>query len=168
MVVTTPGAKGKVLFRAKPLPTDQFQHLAPEAFMRDVQQIRNTVILGHGHSGKTTLAEALLFTADAIGRLGRVDEGSSTLDFEDEEVRRKLSINTAFGHLDWQGCEIFLTDTPGDDNFVNETKFAARMADSALLTGGGVLGVRSQTERFVDNIKQGLHLSTVHSILFKQ
>ncbi len=118
--------------------------------MRDVQQIRNTVILGHGHSGKTTLAEALLFTAGAVKRLGKVDEGSSALDFEEEEVRRKISISAAFGHLNWQNCEIFLTDTPGDDNFVNETKFAARMADSALLTVGGVLGVRSQTERFVD------------------
>ena len=118
--------------------------------MRDVQQIRNTVILGHGHSGKTTLAEALLFTAGAIGRLGKVDEGSSALDFEEEEVRRKISISAAFGHLDWQDCGIFIADTPGDDNFVNETKFAARMADSVLLTVGGVLGVRSQTERFVD------------------
>jgi elongation factor G len=118
--------------------------------MHDVQQIRNTVILGHGHSGKTTLAEALLFTAGAVGRLGRVDEGSSALDFEEEEIRRKISISAAFGHLTWQNCELFLTDTPGDDNFVNETKFAARMADSALLTIGGVLGVRSQTERFVD------------------
>ncbi|MGR0482881.1 MAG: elongation factor G [Candidatus Electronema sp. V4] len=118
--------------------------------MHDVQQIRNTVILGHGHSGKTTLAEALLFTAGAVGRLGKVDEGSSALDFEDEEVRRKISISAAFGHLTWQNCGVFLADTPGDDNFVNETKFAARMADSALLTVGGVLGVRSQTERFVD------------------
>ncbi|WP_417913418.1 elongation factor G [Candidatus Electronema sp. TJ] len=118
--------------------------------MHDVQQIRNTVILGHGHSGKTTLAEALLFTAGAVNRLGKVDEGSSALDFEDEEVRRKISISAAFGHLSWQNCGVFLTDTPGDDNFVNETKFAARMADSALLTVGGVLGVRSQTERFVD------------------
>ncbi|WP_417915169.1 elongation factor G [Candidatus Electronema sp. JM] len=118
--------------------------------MRDVQQIRNTVILGHGHSGKTTLAEALLFTAGAVSRLGKVDEGSSSFDFEEEEVRRKISISTAFGHLNWQNCEVFLADTPGDDNFVNETKFAARLADSALLTVGGVLGVRSQTERFVD------------------
>uniref|UniRef100_UPI0040576831 elongation factor G n=1 Tax=Candidatus Electronema sp. TaxID=2698783 RepID=UPI0040576831 len=118
--------------------------------MHDVQQIRNTVILGHGHSGKTTLAEALLFTAGAVGRLGKVDEGSSALDFEEEEVRRKISISAAFGHLTWQNCGVFLADTPGDDNFVNETKFAARMADSALLTVGGVLGVRSQTERFVD------------------
>ncbi|MCW5201096.1 elongation factor G, partial [Desulfobulbus sp. F4] len=118
--------------------------------MHDVQQIRNTVILGHGHSGKTTLAEALLFTAGAIGRLGKVDEGGAALDFEDEEVRRKISISAAFGHLSWQNCGVFLADTPGDDNFVNETKFAARMADSALLTVGGVLGVRSQTERFVE------------------
>lgn len=118
--------------------------------MHDVQQIRNTVILGHGHSGKTTLAEALLFTAGTIGRLGKVDEGSSALDFEEEEHRRKISISTAFGHLAWQNCGIFLADTPGDDNFLNETKFAARMADSALLTVGGVLGVRSQTERFVE------------------
>ncbi|CAK8711341.1 MAG: translation elongation factor 2 (EF-2/EF-G) [Candidatus Electronema aureum] len=122
--------------------------------MRDVQQIRNMVILGHGHSGKTTLSEALLFTADAVGRLGRVDEGSSVLDFEEEEIHRKISISAAFGHLQWQGCEIFLTDTPGDDNFINETKFAARLADSALLTVGGVLGVRSQTERFVDLITE--------------
>jgi elongation factor G len=120
--------------------------------MHDVQQIRNTVILGHGHSGKTTLAEALLFTVGTGGRLGRVDEGSSALDFEEEEIHRKISISAAFGHLRWQGCEVFLADTPGDDNFINETKFAARLADSALLTVGGVLGVRSQTERFVDCI----------------
>ncbi len=122
--------------------------------MHDVQQIRNTVILGHGHSGKTSLAEALLFTAGAVGRLGRVDEGTASLDFEEEEIRRKISISAAFGHLRWQGCEIFLTDTPGDDNFITETKFAARLADSALLTIGGVLGVRSQTEHFVDCITE--------------
>jgi elongation factor G len=122
--------------------------------MHDVQQTRNTVILGHGHSGKTSLAEALLFTAGAIGRLGKVDEGTSSLDFEEEEIRRKISISAAFGHIRWQGCEIFLTDTPGDDNFITETKFAARLADSALLTIGGVLGVRSQTEHFVDFITE--------------
>lgn len=122
--------------------------------MHDVQQIRNTVILGHGHSGKTSLAEALLFTAGAVGRLGRVDDGTAALDFEEEEIHRKLSISAAFGHLHWQGCELFLTDTPGDDNFVTETKFAAQLADSALLTVGGVLGVRSQTERFIDLITE--------------
>jgi elongation factor G len=122
--------------------------------MHDVQQIRNTVILGHGHSGKTSLAEALLFTAGAVGRLGKVDDGAASLDFEEEESRRKISISAAFGHLRWQGCELFLTDTPGDDNFVTETKFAASLADSALLTVGGVLGVRSQTERFVDFITE--------------
>lgn len=120
--------------------------------MYSVQQIRNTVILGHGHSGKTTLAEALLFTAGAVSRLGRVDEGSAALDFEEEETRRKISISAAFHHLHWQESGIFIADTPGDDSFVNETRFASRLADSALLTVGGVLGVRSQTERFVDCI----------------
>ena len=118
--------------------------------MYDVQQIRNTVILGHGNSGKTTLAEALLFTAGAVNRLGKVDEGNAAMDFEEEEIRRKISISTACHHLNWNKHEIFLTDTPGDDNFFNESQAAAYVADSAILTVGGVLGVRSQTERFVD------------------
>ncbi|HEB68921.1 MAG TPA: elongation factor G [Desulfobulbus sp.] len=122
--------------------------------MQDVQQIRNTVILGHGNSGKTTLAEALLFTAGTVNRLGKVDDGSSVMDFEPEEIKRQVTISTGFHHLSWQKKEIFLSDTPGDDNFVNETKFAVQVADSAILTIGAVLGVRSQTERFVDFIEQ--------------
>ncbi len=121
--------------------------------MQDVQHIRNTVILGHGNSGKTTLADALLFTAGAVNRLGKVDDGSSVMDFEPEEIKRQVSISTGFNHLNWQKKEVFLSDTPGDDNFVNETKFAVRVADSAILTVGAVLGVRSQTERFVDFVR---------------
>ena len=122
--------------------------------MYDVKQIRNTVILGHGNSGKTTLAEALLFTAGAIKRLGKVDDGSASMDFEDEEIKRKVSTSAAFNHLSWNKKEVFLVDTPGDDNFVNEAKFAARVVDSALLAVGAVLGVRNQTERFVDFIQE--------------
>jgi len=121
--------------------------------MQDVRQIRNTVILGHGNSGKTTLADALLFTAGAVNRLGKVDDGSSVMDFEPEEIKRQISISTAFNHINWNKCEIFISDTPGDDNFVNETKFASQVADSAVLTVGAVLGVRSQTERFVDFVQ---------------
>ena len=96
--------------------------------MQDVQQIRNIVILGHGNSGKTTLAEALLFTGGAIKRQGRVDDGNSSMDFEPEEAKRHISISTAFAQIGWKKHEIFLADTPGDDNFVNETRFAAQMA----------------------------------------
>ncbi|MGI6655554.1 MAG: elongation factor G [Desulfobulbus sp.] len=122
--------------------------------MQDVQHIRNVILLGHGNSGKSTLAEALLFTAGALKRQGKVDEGTASMDFEPEEVKRKISISAAFNRLSWQKNEIFLIDTPGDDNFFNETRFAAQVADSAVLTVGAALGVRPQTEKFVDLIKE--------------
>ena len=122
--------------------------------MQDVQQIRNTVILGHGNSGKSTLAEALLFTAGSVKRLGKVDEGTASMDFEPEEVKRRISISTAFNHLIWKKNDVYLMDTPGDDNFFNETRQASQVADSAILTVGAVLGVRPQTEKFVDLIKE--------------
>ncbi len=128
--------------------------------MQDTGQIRNTVIIGHGNSGKTTLAEAMLFTAGVVNRIGKVDDGSSVMDFEPEEIRRNVSISTAFHHLKWNKNEIFLADTPGVDNFVNETKFAVRVADSALLTIGAVLGVRNQTEKFVRFVQKN-HLPCV-------
>ena len=122
--------------------------------MQDVQQIRNVVILGHGNSGKSSLAEALLFTAGSLKRLGKVDDGTSSMDFEPEEIKRKISIGAAFNHLSWKKNDVYLIDTPGDDNFFNETRFAAQVADSAVLTVGAVLGVRPQTEKFVDLIKE--------------
>jgi len=121
--------------------------------MQDVAHIRNVVFLGHGNSGKSTLAEALLFTAGSLKRLGKVDEGTSSMDFEPEEIKRKISIGAAFNQLTWQKNDVFLIDTPGDDNFFNETRFAVQVADSAILTVGAVLGVRPQTEKFVDLIK---------------
>lgn len=121
--------------------------------MQDVQQIRNTVILGHGNSGKTTLAEALLFTTGAIKRLGRVDDGNSSLDFEPEETKRHITISTAFAQLGWKKHEIYLADAPGDDNFLNESRFAAQVADIAILTVGAVSGVRGQTEKFIELIQ---------------
>jgi len=122
--------------------------------MQDVQHIRNTVILGHGNSGKSTLAEALLFTAGSVKRLGKVDEGTASMDFEAEEIKRQVSMSTAFNHFQWNKTEVFLGDTPGDDNFVNETRFAMQVADSAILTVGAVLSVRPQTEKFVDMVQE--------------
>ncbi|PID72809.1 MAG: elongation factor G [Desulfobulbus propionicus] len=122
--------------------------------MQDVQQIRNTVILGHGNSGKSTLAEALLFTAGSVKRLGKVDDGTASMDFEAEETKRQVSMSTAFNTFQWNKTEVFLGDTPGDDNFVNETRFAMQVADSAILTVGAVLSVRPQTEKFVDMVQE--------------
>ncbi len=122
--------------------------------MQDVQQIRNVVILGHGNSGKSTLSEALLYTAGSLKRLGKVDDGTSSMDFEPEEIKRQISISAAFNQLAWKKNDIYLIDTPGDDNFVNEARFAAQVADSAILTIGAVLGVRPQTEKFVDLVQE--------------
>ena len=121
--------------------------------MQDVQQIRNTVILGHGNSGKSTLAEALLFAAGSVNRLGKVDDGTASMDFEPEEIKRHVSMSTAFNHLQWQKNDVFLADTPGDDNFFNETRSAVQVADSAILCVGSVLSVRPQTEKFVDLVQ---------------
>lgn len=116
--------------------------------MQDTKQIRNVVLLGHGKCGKTSLAEALLFSAGKTNRLGKVDDGSSCMDYEPEEIKRKASINTSCHTYDWNKHEVYLLDTPGEDNFINEAMFAAQVADSAIFTIGAVLGVKNQTEKF--------------------
>jgi len=122
--------------------------------MTDVKLVRNVVILGHGSCGKTTLAEAMLFSAGKTNRLGKVDDGSSIMDFEPEEIKRNISINTAFNHYIWKKHEVFLADTPGDSNFINESKFAASVADSALFCIGAATSVKNQTTKFTDFIEE--------------
>ena len=125
-----------------------------EVFMTDVKLVRNVVILGHGNCGKTTLAEAMLFSAGKTGRLGKVDDGSSNMDFEPEEIKRNITIGAAFNHYAWKKHEVFLADTPGDDNFINESKFTARVADSALFCIGAATSVKNQTTKFTDFIEE--------------
>ncbi|MFC1843710.1 elongation factor G [Thermodesulfobacteriota bacterium] len=128
--------------------------------MTDVKLVRNVAILGHGNCGKTTLAEALLFSSGKTNRLGKVDDGSSTMDFEPEEIKRDISINASFNHYTWKKHEIFLADTPGDDNFINEAKFVARVADCALFCIGAATSVKNQTTKFTDFIEER-HLPTI-------
>ncbi|MFH1215239.1 MAG: elongation factor G [Pseudomonadota bacterium] len=128
--------------------------------MQDIKMIRNVALFGHGKSGKTSLAEALLFTAGKTNRLGKVDDGSSVMDYEPEEIQRKLSISSSFNNFTWKKHQIFITDTPGDDNFINEAKFVARVADNAVFTIGAVLGVKYQTEKIAGFI-QGSSLPTL-------
>jgi len=120
--------------------------------MQDTSMIRNIALIGHGNSGKTSLAEAMLYTAGKIKRLGKVDSGNSNMDYDDEEIARKISINSSFDNYSWKKTDVFMIDTPGDDSFYNETIFATSICDSALFTIGAVLGVKGQTVKFADLI----------------
>ncbi len=120
--------------------------------MQDTKMIRNVALFGHGKCGKTSLAEALLFTAGKTKRLGKVDDGSSVMDYEPEEIGRNLSICSSFNNYTWKKHTTYLIDTPGDDNFINDAKFAARVADSAVFIVGAVLGVKYQTEKIAEYV----------------
>ncbi|MDP3183449.1 MAG: elongation factor G [Desulfobaccales bacterium] len=109
--------------------------------------IRNLALIGHGGCGKTSLAEALLFGAGATNRLGRVDDGSSILDYEPEEIKRKITISTAFHHYQWKKHTVYLADTPGDDNFLADTRAVLHVMDGTVLVIDAVDGVKVGTEK---------------------
>ncbi|MGE0825663.1 MAG: elongation factor G [Candidatus Binatia bacterium] len=112
----------------------------------DVRRIRTVGLLGEGGAGKTTLGEALLFAAGAITRMGRVEDGSSVFDFEPEEVRRKITLSTAFHSLSWKRHDIVLLDPPGYANFLPDTRYAMEAMGGALflLPPSGHLKVESE------------------------
>src|SRR5262245_58306221 len=84
----------------------------------DVRLIRSVGVVGQGGVGKTSLADAVLMGAGAVTRLGRVDDGSSNFDFDPEEIRRKITLGTAFHHLSWKKHDVTLVDMPGYANFL--------------------------------------------------
>jgi elongation factor G len=108
--------------------------------------IRTIALIGHGGSGKTSLAEALLYTAEVTTRLGSVDQGTTLLDHEPEEEERRQSLNLSVASLEWEGCKINLIDTPGYADFSGDARSAIRVADLALFVVSGVDGVEVQTE----------------------
>ncbi len=110
------------------------------------KQLRNVVLLGHGSAGKTSLAEALLFTSGAVNRMGRVEDGTTVADFDDEEKSRSISLNLTIVPVEWEGHKINVLDTPGYTDFVGEVKSAVRVADLALLLVDAVSGVEVGTE----------------------
>lgn len=112
-----------------------------------VETIRNLILLGHGGSGKTMLAEAMLFSAKAIDRFGKVDDGNSTMDYDPEEIKRKISISTAIAPLEYGEDKINLIDTPGFFDFVGEVKGAVRAADVACIVVCAVSGVEVGTDK---------------------
>ncbi len=113
----------------------------------DVARVRTFALISHGGAGKTSLAEAILFNAGVTTRLGKVDEGNSIMDYEPEEIKRKATISTAFGTLSWNKHQITVIDTPGDFNFIAETKTSMQGADSVVVLIDAVDGVRVQTAK---------------------
>ncbi|NLW12210.1 MAG: elongation factor G [Clostridiaceae bacterium] len=96
-------------------------------------KIRNLALLGHGGSGKTALAEAVLYHAKAIDRMGKVTDGNTVMDFDPEEIRRNISINTSVATCEWKDTKLNLLDTPGDFDFLGEVMQGLRVADSSLI-----------------------------------
>ncbi len=113
----------------------------------ETAKIRNIALVGHGTSGKTTLTEALLFSAGATTRLGRVEDGTTTTDFDEDEIRRKISISTALAWCEWKGHKITLVDTPGFAAFLTDAKNALRVVDAAVVVVGATDGVKVSTEK---------------------
>ncbi|MGH7323805.1 MAG: elongation factor G [Candidatus Rokuibacteriota bacterium] len=113
----------------------------------DIGKIRNVGVVGHGGVGKTSLVEALLFSAGAVTRLGKVDDGSTTTDFDPDEIRRKISINTAMAYCDWKGHRINLVDTPGYGDFIADARAGLRVVEAALVVVDSVAGAQVQTEK---------------------
>ena len=111
-----------------------------------VERIRNIALIGHGGAGKTSLAEAMLFDAGMIKRLGSVEEGNTAMDFEPEELKRRSSISSGFHQLNWKNHTVNLIDTPGDQNFFSDTKSCLQAADGAVVVVDAVDGVKVQTE----------------------
>ncbi|HID87268.1 MAG TPA: elongation factor G [Anaerolineae bacterium] len=109
-------------------------------------QLRNVVLLGHSSSGKTSLTEALLYDTGATSRMGRVEDGTTVSDYDEEEKRRKISVNTSIVPCEWQGHKINLLDTPGYADFVGEVKGAVRVADGAMVLVDAASGVEVGTE----------------------
>ncbi len=109
--------------------------------------VRNVAVVGHGHAGKTSLVSAMLYTAGATQRPGRVDDGTSTTDYDDEEIARKMSISAGLAYAEWGNTKINFVDTPGFNMFVHEAKMVLPVVDAAVVVVDGVAGVEVVTER---------------------
>ncbi len=111
------------------------------------ENIRNVAMVGHGHAGKTSLLSAMLFTAGATPRLGRVDDGSSITDYDEEEIARKMSIAASPAYVEWGTTKINVIDTPGFNMFVHEARMVLPVVDAAIVVVDGVAGVEVVTQR---------------------
>src|SRR5207253_4255774 len=110
-------------------------------------EIRNIAVVGHNDTGKTTLVSQLLFITGATTRQGKIEDGTTTTDFDQDEIERKPSISAAMAFVEWKNTKINLLDTPGFGIFLMEARGAMRVADSAAVVVSGVTGVEVTTEK---------------------
>jgi elongation factor G len=116
----------------------------------ETADIRNVALIGHGDSGKTSLASAMLFVSGAVNRMGRIEDGTTVTDYDEDEIARKISLQTSLAHLEWRKKKINLLDAPGYAAFIAEAKAALTVADAALLLVEGVAGIQVMTARTYD------------------
>lgn len=116
----------------------------------DVEKVRTFAIVGHGDSGKTSLAEAMLYDSNMITRLGKIEQGNTVSDYDPKETKRGITINSSLAYLDWKDSTFNIIDTPGYLDFIIDTKTSLRIVDTALITVCGVSGVEVQTEKVWD------------------
>ena len=109
--------------------------------------LRNIAVVGHGDTGKTTLVSACLYAAGAVTRMGLVDQGTATTDYDEEEIERQISIQAALAHCDWNGKHLTFIDTPGYSVFRPDTKASVRVADSIALVVDAVSGPQVMTDK---------------------
>jgi elongation factor G len=119
-----------------------------------VEKLRNIALVAHGGAGKTSLAETMLFKAEVINRIGRIEEGNTAMDFEAEELKRQSSVSSGFHQFNWQKHIVNLIDTPGDQNFFTDTRTCMQAADTAVVLIDAVDGVKVQTEQAWDFAKE--------------
>src|SRR3954471_4358661 len=113
----------------------------------DAAAIRNVAIVGHSGSGKTQLVSAILADTGMVNRFGKVDEGTTVTDYDEEEISRKHTLSAALAYAEWNKTKINLIDTPGMANFLSDARAALRVADAALVVVDAVAGVEVSTEK---------------------
>ncbi|PLX84246.1 MAG: elongation factor G [Desulfuromonas sp.] len=116
----------------------------------DTSMLRNLGIVAHNSAGKTSLVEAILFNTGMTDKLGKVDNGTSSMDFEEEEIKRGITLNASLNHCTWNKHSLHIVDTPGVSNFLHDTRRCLRVLGGAVVIVSAISGTKSQTKQIWD------------------